>query len=201
MKTRIISTLLLVPAFALLGACGGSDPDAGARPEAPQEQSAPEPALGDESEHSADDAPDADEAEGADDAADDAGADLADAAPAAVLGTVEAGGVTYEITQVRRCDPLQTDMVDRELEVQGLGEQDGQRVQIDVYVQQIAGTQLDDVSWAGPEGIFGSPEDAQVVFDGSTVSGSATLRDAHEHVETLAVSFELEVPDEILQCR
>ncbi len=44
------------------------------------------------------------------------------------------------------------EMLDRDLEVQGFGVHGGERVQIDVYVQKVAGQQLDEVSWAGPEG-------------------------------------------------
>jgi len=109
--------------------------------------------------------------------------------------------VTYEITEVRRCDPLVMDMLERELEVQGMGDHEDERVQIDVYVQEVGGTRLDEVSWTGPEGVFGGPEDARVTFDGSRVSGSATLVDGLTQEQTLPVSFDLEVPAEILSCR
>lgn len=118
-----------------------------------------------------------------------------------IVGHVEVAGTIYDITEVRRCDPLQMEMLDRELEVQGFGVHGGERVQIDVYVQEVAGQRLDEVSWAGPEGVYGGPEGASVSFDGDTVSGSATLVDGLTQESTLAVSFDLEVPSEILDCR
>src|SRR5690606_13738842 len=117
------------------------------------------------------------------------------------VGQVDVAGTTYDILEVRRCEPLQKEMLDRDLEVQGFGVHGGERVQIDVYVQEVAGQQLDEVSWAGPEGIFGGPEDAAVPFDGSVVRGSATVRDSLTQEQTLPVTFELEVPDEIVRCR
>ncbi|MGY6498115.1 MAG: hypothetical protein ACXIUP_07790, partial [Microcella sp.] len=89
-----------------------------------------------------------------------------------------------------------------ELELQGIGVSDeGERVQIDVYVETIAGQPFDDVSWAGPEGIWGGPDDAQITLGADRVSGSATLVDALTQEGALAIEFDLEVPDELIECR
>lgn len=118
-------------------------------------------------------------------------------------GVVTVDGITYEITEVRACEPLDDGTVERELELQGLGDFEGDRLQIDVYVQTVAGMPFDDVSWAGPEGIFGGPDDADVTVadGGASVSGTATLHDAATHTETVQVEFDLEVPDEEVACR
>lgn len=192
---RVVAPLLV--ALLTLAACSQTGGEVGSAPvtEAPAPE-APAPA------------PEAPEA-GPDEPADDAQADEADE-PAErepdeplgeIVGQVDVAGTTYDILEVRRCEPLQMEMLDRDLEVQGFGVHGGERVQIDVYVQKVAGQQLDEVSWAGPEGIFGGPEDAAVTFDGSVVRGSATVRDALTQEQTLPVTFELEVPDEIVQCR
>lgn len=47
---------------------------------------------------------------------------------------------------MRRCEPLNDGTIERELELQGLGEHDGQRIQIDVYKQMIAGQAAHEVS-------------------------------------------------------
>lgn len=192
---RVVAPLLV--ALLTLAACSQTGGEVGSAPvtEAPAPE-APAPAT---------EAPEA----GPDEPADDAQADEADE-PAErepdeplgeIVGQVDVAGTTYDILEVRRCEPLQMEMLDRDLEVQGFGVHGGERVQIDVYVQEVAGQQLDEVSWAGPEGIFGGPEDVAVTFDGSVVRGSATVRDALTQEQTLPVTFELEVPDEIVQCR
>lgn len=118
-------------------------------------------------------------------------------------GTVVVDGTEYEITRLRNCDPLDDGTVERELELQGLGEVDGERVQIDIYVQTLNGVPLNDVSWAGPEGIFGGDADAavEIAADGSSVTGSATLLDAMTHTETVDIEFDLAIPSETIACR
>ena len=112
------------------------------------------------------------------------------------LGTVVVDGVEYDITEVRNCEPLSDGTVERELELQGFGtHDDGERVQIDVYIQTLAGVPYDDVSWNGPEGVFGGPDDADIALinDGAIVTGSATLVDAMNQTETIGIGFTLEV--------
>ncbi|UFU03750.1 hypothetical protein LQF12_03835 [Ruania suaedae] len=116
-------------------------------------------------------------------------------------GTVSVDGVEYEITELRNCEPLQDGAVDRELELQGFGEHEGERTQVDVYVQELAGTPYDDVSWSGPEGVYGGPQDAVVELDATSVRGTATLMDSLTQTETVSIEFELEVPAETIACR
>lgn len=157
-----------------------------------------------------DDAPDAAEApaaEATDDASQDAPATDDEApddtpAPAAAVGTVEVDGTSYGISEVLRCEPFDDGVVDRELELQGFGEApDGTRVQIDVYVEELSGMPFDDVSWSGPEGVYGSPEDAEVDFTGDNVTGTAVLHQAMGDGTTVTVSFDLPVPADLFACR
>lgn len=199
-KPRTAAASALVPVVLLLGACGAAT-------ESPTSDEIAEPVnppAGDVSDPTANAADPGDDAPAGDDAAADDSEEAQgerDAPLGEIVGQVDVAGTTYDILEVRRCEPLQMEMLDRDLEVQGFGVHGGERVQIDVYVQEVAGQQLDEVSWAGPEGIFGGPEDAAVTFDGSVVRGSATVRDALTQEQTLPVTFELEVPDEIVQCR
>lgn len=120
-----------------------------------------------------------------------------------VLGQVMVDGISYDITQLRNCDPLSTGPVERELELQGLGEHEGQRLQIDVYVQTLAGSPFNDVSWAGPEGVFGGADGAEAVVsdNGTRVSGQAELVDALNQTDSVAVVFDLPIPTETVACR
>ena len=126
-----------------------------------------------------------------------------DAQPDAVArGTVTAGGTSYVITELRNCEPFEIEGIDVELELQGLGQSDtGEGVQIDVYIQDIGGAPFNDVSWSGPEGVFGGPDGADVQLADGRVSGSATLVDSLEQVELLDIQFDLEVPDDLIACR
>ncbi|WP_407316470.1 hypothetical protein UQW22_09445 [Isoptericola halotolerans] len=116
-------------------------------------------------------------------------------------GTVTVGGIEYSLDEVRSCDPLQDAGIDRELELQGLGTHEGERVQVDVSVQTIGGAPFDDVSWAGPEGVFGSPESAEVVHEDGRIIGAATLVDGLTQTETVDVEFVMDVPAETVACR
>jgi len=118
-----------------------------------------------------------------------------------ILGWVDVDGVEYEITELRNCEPLNDGTIERELELQGFGEVDGDRVQIDVYVGTIGGAPFDDVAWNGPEGVFGDPGQADVTLDANRVAGSATLVDSLTQTETVAIEFDLEVPTELVACR
>lgn len=120
------------------------------------------------------------------------------------LGTVRINdSITYTITQLRKCDPYDDEFIERELELQGFGEHDGERVQVDVYIETIAGAPFHDVSWAGPEGAFGSDGEANITWgaDESNVLGSATLVDAWTQEEQLQLDFDLGVPAETATCR
>jgi len=126
-----------------------------------------------------------------------------DESPTHLQGAVVIDGVSYDINSVRACDPYNEGPIERELELQGTGEYEGTRTQIDVYVQTIGGAPMDEVSWAGPEGIYGGPENADVTVDGagSRVFGEATLRDAMTQEETVHIEFELQIPAETVACR
>ncbi|MBX9471060.1 hypothetical protein [Microcella sp.] len=121
---------------------------------------------------------------------------------ATVLGTATVGGTSYDITELRNCEPLNQDAVESSLELQGFGETaDGERVQIDVYIQTIGGTPLDVVSWSGPEGVFGTQDHADVQLADNRVSGSATMVDSFTLEEELAIEYDLAVPNELIDCR
>jgi len=184
---RVRQLMLATALSALLAACGGADEaapaddqDGTATPGAPaQAEDADSEAEAAETESSAE-----------------------SDAPADIIGSVIVDGVEYGISQVSRCEPFEDQNIDRELELQGFGQApDGSRVQIDVYVQQIAGMPFDDVSWAGPEGVYGNPDDASVEASDSHVQGTATLNDARGDGTTIEVSFDLPVPAELFACR
>lgn len=192
-----LTAILAVAALALVAmGCGGDDDDSDeATPSDP-------PAESDESPNDSSDA----EADG-----EDVDGSDTDTAGAGLLGTVVVDGVEYEITELYNCDPLDDGTIERSLELQGLGESDGERVQIDIVIQQIAGVSMDDVSWSGPEGVFAGPAgsdvdgpatvDVALINDGAIVTGSATLVDAMGEDETIGVGFNLEVPVDTIACR
>lgn len=128
--------------------------------------------------------------------------DEGDDSSATVLGTATVGGTSYDITELRNCEPLTQDAIESSLELQGFGETaDGERVQIDVYIQTIGGTPLDVVSWSGPEGVFGTQDHADVQLADNRVSGSATMVDSFTLEEELAIEYNLVVPNELIDCR
>lgn len=118
-------------------------------------------------------------------------------------GVVIVDGVSYTITEVQKCEPYADDVVDRELELQGFGEHDGERLQIDVYIETLAGIPYNDVSWMGPEGVYGGPDDANIMLDaaGTSVRGNAVIYDALTLESTVTIEFDLEVPEETYACR
>lgn len=127
-----------------------------------------------------------------------------DAEPASVLGTVRINDfTTYAITELRNCEPLNDGTIERELELQGFGEHEGERIQIDVYKQMIAGSAGNEVSWSGPEGVFGSSEVASITWGpGDTnVLGSSEMVDSMTQTERLMVGFDLQVPPDTVACR
>lgn len=126
----------------------------------------------------------------------------APAAAGEVVGFVTVDGVGYDINQMRRCEPFENDAIDVELELQGIGAApDGSRIQIDVYVQQIGGMPFDDVAWAGPEGVYGDPDGAEVVATDDRVSGSAELRHSMGDGSIIVVEFDLPIPAAFDVCR
>lgn len=126
-----------------------------------------------------------------------------------VVGTFTVNNQEYQLHEVRRCIPSEAEGVERELELQARGSLaewsdygSDDWVQADIYVQEIAGQKYDDVSWSGPEGVFGSTVDpAEVAFSGALVVGRATLVDGLTQEDTVVVSFTVEVPAEEVDCR
>ncbi len=123
------------------------------------------------------------------------------------LGTVTVDGVLYDIDTLRNCEPLEDGPFDTELELQGRGTvsdgagyDGGDWVQIDVYVRSMSGTSMNEVSWAGPEGVFGGGDAPTITLTEGTVTGSATPVDALTQSESIEVTFDLPVPDELINC-
>ena len=118
-------------------------------------------------------------------------------------GQVTVDGVSYSLDSVHACDPLNDGLVERELELQGTGTHEGDRLQVDVYVQTVGGQPMNDVAWAGPEGIFGDPRDLDLSVDDAAarVSGTATLHDAMTQVETINIEFDVRIPSDTVACR
>lgn len=128
----------------------------------------------------------------------------ADAEPASILGTVRINDfTTYAITELRNCEPLNDGTIERELELQGFGEHDGERIQIDVYMQMVAGSAGNEVSWSGPEGVFGSSEIARITWGAGdmNVLGSSEMVDSMTQTERLMIGFDLQVPVDTVACR
>lgn len=132
------------------------------------------------------------------------------AEPAEALGAVRVNdAITYSITELRKCEPFEDDMIERELELQGLGTHDGERIQLDIYLETIGGAPHNHFSWAGPEGVFGSDpldgssSDARITWgpDNASVLGSATLFDSMTGEERIMVDFDVQVPSETVACR
>lgn len=127
-------------------------------------------------------------------------------APTGFAGTVTVDGTSYTIYETIRCEPFEDErlaIVERELELQGFGEQNGERVQIDVYIEAISGTPSNSISWSGPEGVYGMGEalSADITQADGRVSGSAELVDARTFSDSINVEFQLDVPADTFACR
>ena len=124
--------------------------------------------------------------------------------PGAALGTVRINQLTtYAITELRNCEPLKNGTIERELELQGFGEHNGEPIQIDVYRQKVAGSAANSVSWSGPEGVFGSSDVARITWapEDANVLGSSELIDSLTQTEKILIGFDLQVPAETVACR
>lgn len=119
-------------------------------------------------------------------------------------GTVTAGGTAYVLTEVVRCEPLVNPAVDTTLELQGRGtSSDGERIQLDVEVRTIGGAESNEVSWSGPEGVFGMGEQTSTTVNqtDNRASGSVTLVDALTFEGSIQVDYDIEVPATTQNCR
>lgn len=205
----------LLAAALLLSACGDEDAattdaattdaasDATAAEDATDAEDTAADATEDPDTTEAPDAADDEDTTAPDDTAEADGPEANDdeGAAAGPSGTVTVDGASYTVDELRRCEPLDDATIERELELQAIGDHEGERVQIDVYVQTLAGTPFDDVSWSGPEGVFGGPDDAAVEIAGDQVSGTATLVDAMSQTETVSIEFVLPLPADEIACR
>jgi hypothetical protein len=136
------------------------------------------------------------------------------------VGSVVVDGTTYALNEALLCeeDELLQDLgLERAMELQGLGRAADGRVQIDLYMESFAGTEIHDVSWFGPEGIFTNSaillgaswvdEDDQalpgppITVSSGRATGSMVLYDATGSGSTIEVSFDVEVPTELFECR
>lgn len=199
---RRLATLAI--AFLLMGflaACGDDDGDTSA----PSDDTS----AVDDSDAPADDGD-------ADAPADDEEGDSVPEVGSGDAGTVTIDGTTYDMNQALLCDPdsADTEMSDRELELQVLGEGGNQ---LDVYISEMAGVPLHDVSWAGPEGIYGNGisqmggawtgqagdtyADPPISVDGNRATGSVVLYDAMTMEESIELDFDVVIPSETFACR
>jgi hypothetical protein len=157
----------------------------------------------------------------ADATADDDPGDTPPAAPSGTgaAGTVTIGGTTYGMDEALRCEEDSMDVpgIDRELEVQFFSRTDGGMVQLDLYISSIGTLPIHDVSWSGPEGIFGASitqqggtwtgdgdetyQDAPISIDGNRATGSVVLYDAFTMEESIDIDFDVVIPDDTFACR
>lgn len=199
-----LSALLL----AALAGCGDDDDVSEATDDAPEIET-----LG-----SDDDTPTDDDGTDGEGSENDEPVEASGGAPGSA-GTVTVDGTTYPMDGAQQCDTsgLDVDGVEREPEVQIWGASDDGRVQLDVYVQAFSGMPSYDVSWAGPEGIFGGGvmqlgggwtddndqtyADAPVSVDGNRTTGSLTLYDAMTMSESIDIDFDVTFPETLTSCR
>lgn len=128
-----------------------------------------------------------------------------------IVGEITVGITPYQLHEVWRCIPSEVEGLDRVLELQargvvpaGTGYDGEDWVQVDVHVQEVAGAPYNEVSWAGPEGVFGSSvQPAEVVYveGATTLVARGTLADALTQEDTVSVSLTVEVPEEAIDCR
>jgi hypothetical protein len=197
---RRLATLALALLVAgSLAACGDDDTDTSAPADTTSDSPAP---LGDDPSAVGDDA-----GSGGDDT------------PTGSFGTATVGDTTYSFDQALRCeeDDLGIDGMEREIEAQFLGRSDDGRIQLDLYISEFSGMPMHDVSWAGPEGVFGASftqiggtwmgenddvyQDAPIALDGDRATGSVVLYDGMTMEESIELDFDVVVPSDTFACR
>ena len=152
------------------------------------------------------------------DEADSSGGDSSTGSPGA-FGTATVGDTTYSFDEALRCEEgdLGIEGMEREVEAQFLGRSDDGRIQLDLYISEFSGMPMHDVSWAGPEGVFGASvteiggswmgenddiyQDAPIAIDGDRATGSVVLYDAMTMEDSLEVDFDVIVPSDTFACR
>jgi hypothetical protein len=152
-------------------------------------------------------------------ATDEPGAEGVEGDSAAALGTVTVDGTEYAIDELRNCEPRDLgDGSERMLELQGIGSADGERVQVDVSVDEGgAGGSLHAVSWSGPEGVLGNQalelggqwmDNSQtslgappLELSDDVVRGEMPVLDAMTQSDGVLLTLELPVPADVIACR
>lgn len=204
--TRVLAIVALL--VGLLTACGNDDADTAGPP--------PEDGTPDLTE--------ADPTDPQDDAADTAEngteepSDDSPAQPSGDAGTFTVDGVTYQLHEAINCEPDDLGIEIREpiLDTQYVGRSDDSGVLVHISQVEIAGNPAWDVSYSGPEGVFGSHlsemggewvgegdstySDAPVDVDGNTITGAVTLYDSMTMEDTVETEFEVTFPSQTTAC-
>lgn len=134
-------------------------------------------------------------------------------ASGASFGTIEVDGVSYDVTTMHRCDPDELyddpalEMFNGLLSLQAVGQADGSRFVLHIDVVDSFGTETDELTWQGPEGLFdghSSDPGSNVTINWSDgdreASGSGTLAESRGADEEINLSFSVEVPSGFDQC-
>lgn len=131
----------------------------------------------------ADDADGEPDADGGDDAVSGGGTVIADA-------TLVVEGVAYEVTGLRRCQEDGAFFGEVDLEYQVFAEGPDGSGQLDLFIDEF----LDQVSWAGPEGVYGNVEnEVDAGFAGDRAASTVTLQDARTAEGEFEVVYDLPV--------
>ena len=198
---RLLAALAL--AISLLAACGNDDDDS-----APPSDDGTTDQAGDNG-----DDPSAVPGDNRGDAPENGGAPASGDA-----GTFTVDGVTYGLHEAMQCDPsyFDVDMVERLLDTQYVGRSDEGSVIIHIAHSELAGNPNWDVSYNGPEGVFGSHlselggqwmgeqddtyAEPPVTVEGNNITGAATLYDPMTMEDSVEVSFDVTFPDQMINC-
>lgn len=140
-------------------------------------------------------------------------------APASAdAGTVTVDGVTYGLHEAMQCDPsdFDVDLVELLLDTQYLGRSDEGGVIVHISHSEFAGNPSWDVSYNGPEGVFGAhlsdvggqwmgeQDDTYsappVTVEGNNITGAATLYDPMTMGDSVEASFDVTFPDQMISC-
>jgi hypothetical protein len=195
---RLRLTGLLLLALGLV-ACGGSggDPNGGDAPAAPTEATPTDTAPTD--------APPDDGGSAGDD---NGGFGV----PGAIHGdgTLVIDGETYNVETVLRCEPFDDGEDSLDLAALASG------ATVFVYLEEYMGSVLFEVGLQGPMGLYenlysegvdgwvddrGDPVDGLLFeIDGNRIRGASTLIEFHEGEDTLELSYDLPIPDTIVDC-
>ena len=200
---RLFTALALI--VGLLAACGNDDDSA-----PPNDDATPAADNGDD--------PGDDPGDGPTDDPGETDTENGGASASADAGTFTVDGVTYGIHEAMQCDPsdFDVDMVELLLDTQYLGRSDEGGVIVHISHSEFAGNPSWDVSYNGPEGVFGAHlsdvggqwmgeqddtyAEAPVTVEGNNITGAATLYDPMTMEESVEVSFAVTFPDQLISC-